>query len=81
MSLDDNLRTIQTRISQVQGKRARAQVEQENALSKLTTAKATLKEEFGVVSNEDAKAKLAELEATLVETVSAVELELEAAGA
>lgn len=81
MSLEDNLRSIQTRISQVQGKHARAQVERDNALAKLGIAKAALKEEYGVATTPEARAKLEELEAELVEAVQAVELELEAAGA
>jgi predicted nucleic acid-binding Zn-ribbon protein len=81
MELDDKLRAIQTRISQVQSKVARSQVELDNATEKRDAAKAALKQDFGVVTNDEAKAKLKELEEALVEAVATVERELEEAGA
>lgn len=81
MSLDDDLRTIQQRISQVQAKRARAAVEKDNALAKIAESKAVLKEEFGVDTTEEAQLKQSELEDALTQAVNAVEEALALAGA
>jgi len=81
MALDDDLRTIQTRISQLNSKKARAEVELDNATAKKNAARAALKEEFGVSTTADAKQKQAELEEALTTVVSEIEAELEEAGA
>lgn len=81
MSIEDQLREIRTRISQVQGRKARAQVEHENATERLTSAKASLKADFGVETNAEAKEKRATLEAELEAVVADVQKELAEAGA
>lgn len=81
MAVEDQLREIRTRISQVQSQKARATVEHENAVARRDAAKKTLKEEFGVETTEDAKRVLAELQTELNDAVAAVESKLSEAGA
>lgn len=81
MALDDELRTIQTKISQLTARKTRAEIELDNATAKRTEAQATLKEEFGVSTTAEAQAKLVELRAYLTDVIAEVESELEAAGA
>lgn len=81
MSVEDKLREIRTSISQVQGKKARAQVEFEAATERRELARRTLKEEFQVETNDDARAKLAQLQGELDDSVAAVVKALEEAGA
>lgn len=81
MAIEDQLREIRTTISQVQSKKARAAVELDNAKERLKVAQATLKDEFGVETTEEARAKLTELQAELDAAVAEVELALQEAGA
>lgn len=81
MALQDDLRSIQLQISQVQAKKARATVESDNATAKRATAKSTLKQEFGVETTEDAKAMQVKLEEALDSAVLAVRKALAESGA
>jgi hypothetical protein len=72
MALDDDLRSIRSQISDARGRQARAQVQADNARTKVAEGKATLQKDFGVVTNEEAKAKLVELEAALEAEVASV---------
>lgn len=81
ISLDAELRDLRTRISTIQSRRARAEVSRDNAKDALTAARRALKEEFGVVTPQDAKDTLARLSAALEEALDTVRTELEAAGA
>lgn len=58
---EDKLRDIQKRISVATAQRARHEVEAENAQKSLDSAKATLKDEFGVTTS----AELAQLQENL----------------
>ncbi len=81
MAIEDDLRRIQTRTSQVQAKRARASVERDNAVEKRDAAKAALKEEFGVSTNDEVREKLGALRDELATTLTDLDAELTAAGA
>lgn len=81
MAIEDQLREIRTTISQVQGKKARAQVELDNANERLETARTTLKEDFGVETTDEARTKLTDLQAELESVVAEVERALEESGA
>lgn len=79
MSIDDDLRSIQTRISQAQAKKMRATIEQDNAQAKLTQAKKVF-EEFGIKDNADAKNVLLELQQNLDSEIEKAKRSLEEAG-
>jgi hypothetical protein len=81
MATEDRLREIRQRISTVTATRARAQVEYENAQTRVASARADLKERFGVVTTEDAKRVQRELEEDLERQIEAVEAALTEAGA
>lgn len=81
MAIEDKIREIRTSISQAQGKKARAQVEYDNAVERRNSAKKSLKEDFGVETNDDAKRVLNELQTELDATVTKVEQSLAEAGA
>jgi exonuclease VII small subunit len=81
MALDDELRIIQSRLTKLNEKRTRAEIELETAQTRLATARTALEEEFGVKTMAQAKEKLSELEQRLRDAVTEVETELEAAGA
>lgn len=78
---EDRLRAVRQRISNVQTKHARAEVEKENALERTRQAKLVLKNEFGVTTTAEAKAKRAELEAEYEREIAAAEAALAEAGA
>lgn len=79
--LDEELRSLQTRISAVQSRRMRAEVARDNAKAALVQSRELLKEEFGVSTGEDAKSILQQLTSELEGAVEVVRSELEAAGA
>jgi len=79
VSIDDDLRSIQTRISQAQAKKMRATIEQDNAQAKLTQAKKVF-EEFGIKDNADAKNVLLELQQNLDSEIEKAKRSLEEAG-
>lgn len=81
MAIEDKIREIRTSISQAQGKTARAQVEHDNATERRSSAQKTLKEDFGVETNEDAKRVLVELQTELDDAVTKIESALAEAGA
>lgn len=81
MAIEDQLRELRTAISQAQGRKARAQVELDNAEARVEEASKTLKEDFGVETKEQAREKLTELQAELDAAVAEVEAALEEAGA
>lgn len=81
MAIEDQIREIRTSISQAQGRKARAQVEHDNAIERQNTAKSTLKEDFGVSTNDDAKRVLTELQDELDSAVVKIEAALAEAGA
>lgn len=80
-TLEDQIREIRTAISAVQAKKARAAVELDNARERLATARQILKDEFGVVTTDDARTKLDDLRGELAEAIREVEDLLESAGA
>ena len=79
ISLEERLGNIQQRISQATARRAREEVEVENARASLAEAKERLKEEFGVVTSDDLRAKKTELESALQSAVEEIEAALEGA--
>jgi adenylyl- and sulfurtransferase ThiI len=79
--IEDRLRSVQTRRSQAATKRARDEVEVENAQKALDAAKKDLETEFGVVTGADLREVRAKLEAELEEAVADAEKALEEAGA
>ena len=79
--IEDKLRELRGAISTAQGKKAHAAVQVEEARSKLTTARATLKDEFGVETTPEAREKLAELQADLDREVDQITRLLDEAGA
>lgn len=81
LALDEELRSIRTKISAVQARKARAEVMKENAQAALKQARSTLAEEYGVSTPADAKTVLTELSDELEKAVAQVRQELEAAGA
>lgn len=81
INVEEELRSIRSQISTVQTKKARAQVEYDNAVERANTAKKTLKEEFGVSTTEDAKALLTNLEAELASAIENAKSGLAQAGA
>lgn len=80
-TIEDQIRELRTAISTVQGKKARAAVELDNAKDRLAEARRVLKSEFGVETTEDAKEKLEALRAELDDAVSGIESLLQEAGA
>lgn len=80
-TIEDQIRELRTAISTVQGKKARAAVELDNAKDRLAEARKVLKDEFGVSTTEDAKEKLEALRAELADAVSGIESLLQEAGA
>lgn len=81
MALDEDLRSIRTRISSAQAKKARAEVVFETAQQSLQAARSKLKEEFGVTTGAEAKEMLVSLTNELDDAVKLVRSELESAGA
>lgn len=80
-SIDAELRELRTKISTIQSRRARAEVSRDNAKDALGAARQVLKEEFGVVTPQDAKDTLSKLSTDLQTALDNVRTELEAAGA
>ena len=80
-TIEDQIRTARAGIAQAQTKKTRAAVELDTAKQRLADARAILKNEFGVVTTEDAKAKLAELKAALDAALEDIETALAEAGA
>ena len=81
MAIEDKLREIRTQISTVQSKKARAQVEYDNALQRKNTARTQLGTSYGVTTTDQAKETLARLEAELETAIADVESALTEAGA
>lgn len=78
---EDRLREIRQRISNVANKRARAEVEKEQALDRTRKAKNVLLNDFGVKTTADAKAKREQLAADYEDAISTAEAALSEAGA
>lgn len=78
---EEELSTIQAQISQMQVKQARAQVVKENAQKALAEARTTLKEDFEVTTNEEAKELLTKLSEDLTTALATVRESLAKAGA
>lgn len=78
---EEELRTVRSRISNRQSSRAQSIVMRDAAKAKVAEAREMLKDEFEVVTNDDARAKLAELDAALVSAVETVKTKLTEAGA
>jgi hypothetical protein len=81
MAIEEEVRALQSKIQIEQSKKARAEVEHENAEKQIQQARAVLKEKFGITTSDDIRAKRAELEATLAENLASAKSALEAAGA
>lgn len=80
-AIEDQLREVRAQISAVQGKKARAQVEHDNALTRKEDARNMLEQEFGVTTTDDAKRVLIDLQSELDTAVLTVTTKLEEAGA
>ena len=80
MDIETELKDIQARISSATTKRARAQVEKENAEAELAKAKKQLKEEFGVSTNDEARALLTELTEQRDAAIEEIKISLEKSG-
>lgn len=78
--IQERLRSIQTRISSVTSKRARDEVEKENAEKAVVAAKAQLAE-FGIETGDDLRRVRAELEAEIENLVTEAEAQLDIAEA
>lgn len=81
MSIEDELSSIRSQISQVQSKKARAQVEHEQASARLADGRAALLEKFEIHKVEDADSVRKSLEMQLEETLEGVRSRLAEAGA
>lgn len=81
MAIEDTLRELRTSISQAQSRKARAAVELDNAKERLKASQATLRDEFGVATTDDARTKLTALQGELDAAVAEVEKQLAEAGA
>jgi adenylyl- and sulfurtransferase ThiI len=79
--ITERLRSVQTRRSQAATKRARDEVEVENAQKALDEAKKNLELEFGIKTSADLREVREKLVTELEEAVSAAEKALEEAGA
>lgn len=80
-SFEDKIREYRTAASQKAAKKARAEAELDAAIAREDQARAALKSEFGVESNEEAKALNAQLQAELAEKQAEIETALAEAGA
>lgn len=80
-SIEEDLHAIRTQITTVQSKKARAQVEYENARERAVSAKKTLEQEFGVSTTDSATALQTKLEEELAAAITEAKRQLEAAGA
>jgi hypothetical protein len=81
MAAQDELRELQTRISTARSNKARAEIEVENATTRLVAAKDALEEEFGVKDNAGVKAVMAKLTADRDEALTTVKALLAESGA
>lgn len=81
MAIDTDLSKLQTRINDAQSRKARAEIEKENATEALENTKARLKEEFGVTTKDQIAVLLNELEEQYKKAIAEVEEALEGAGA
>jgi hypothetical protein len=81
MPIEEQIRSIQSRITTEQSKRARAEVEKENAEAAIAEARATLTNEFGVSTGAEIRAKREELQAEIDAELAEAERLLEEAGA
>lgn len=79
--LEQRLSAAQQRITAATSRKARAEVERDNAKESLAATRKTLADEFGIKTNEDVKRVRAELEAEVEEAMATVESALEEAGA
>lgn len=81
MTIEDRIRDLRGSISVAQAKKARAAVELDSAKARLADARKTLKDDYGVTTNEEAKAVQAQLKAELDSTIEEIEAALSEAGA
>jgi ATP phosphoribosyltransferase regulatory subunit HisZ len=80
-AIDVQLAALRTAINDATRKRARAQVEHDQATESLRSTQQALKDEFGVENTEQAKAKLVQLRAAVDEALAEAQQALEAANA
>ena len=73
MPIEDQIREARTSISRATERKTRAQVERDAAKERLEASSATLRDEFGVSSKEDARKRLTELQAELQSEISKAE--------
>lgn len=78
---EQELTQIRSQISTVRTKKARAEVEVQNAKERLTAAQKALVEEFKVTTGAEAKETLAKLEEELEQEIQATKAALAEAGA
>jgi len=78
---EQELAQIRSQISTVRTKKARAEVEVQNAKERLTASQKALVEEFGVKTGAEAKETLDRLEAELAQEIEATKAALAEAGA
>lgn len=80
-AIDAQLAALRDQINDATRKRARAQVEHDQATESLRSTQQALKDEFGVENTEQAKAKLVQLRAAVDEALAEAQRALEAANA
>ena len=80
-AIDVQLAALRTAINDATRKRARAQVEHDQATESLRSTQQALKDEFGVENTEQAKAKLVQLRAAVDEALAEAQRALAAASA
>lgn len=81
MDLKSELREMQQRITNLNAKKTRAEIEQDNARARALEAKNILETEYGITDQSGMSAKLAELQAELDQTLVTVRSKLEESGA
>lgn len=79
--VEERLNAAQQRIDAATSRKARAEVERDNAKESLAVARKTLVDEFGIKTNDDVKRVRSELDAEFEKAMREVEEALEEAGA
>lgn len=80
-SFEEKIREYRVATAQKAQKKARAEGELDAAIQRETDARAALKAEFGVETNDEAKALAAQLQAEIAEKQAEIEAALAEAGA
>lgn len=81
MAIEDDLRDLQRQVDQLQTKKTRAEIEQDNARAKALEAKNILETEYGITDQSGMSTKINELKVALDDSLAKVRAKLEEAGA